>query len=75
MVYANGNDNDYIDSSANITGEDDREVFKFDDETYQAKLRTAINTNLSHAEVSSLRKMSVLFILFLFALIIVQLTL
>lgn len=31
MVYANGNENDYNDNSANTAGEDDREVFKFDD--------------------------------------------
>ncbi len=75
MVYANGNDNDYNGNSANTTGQDDREVFKFDDETYQAKLRTAINTNLCHGEVNNLRKMSVIFILLLFSLIIIQLVL
>ena len=48
MVYASGNENDYNENSAGTSGEDDREVFKFDDESYQAKLRTAINTNLNH---------------------------
>ena len=28
--------------------EDEREMYKFDDENYQTKLRKAINTNINH---------------------------
>ena len=48
MVYSNSNENDYNDGANGAAGEEDRQLFKFDDETYQAKLRTAINTNLNH---------------------------
>jgi len=47
-------------------------MFKFDDETYQAKLRAAINTNLNHVEVSNLRKVSFVFLLLLFAMNILE---
>ncbi len=48
MVYAQGNENDYSDLAGNNDSEEDRELFKFDDESYQAKLKAAINTNLNH---------------------------
>jgi hypothetical protein len=68
MVYAEGGENDYSDA-AGVGGTDDgRELFKFDDEGYQAKLRAAINTNLNHIEVVRLRRASLLFLLLLFAL-------
>lgn len=48
MVYNQSNDGDCNDGAGTGDGEDDRQIFKFDDETYQAKLRSAINTNLNH---------------------------
>lgn len=49
MVYSYQSDNnEYSEMSAIETSEDDRQLFKFDDENYQAKLRSAINTNLNH---------------------------
>ena len=68
MVYAQGGEGDFSDNDANGQGEDERELFKFDDEAYQAKLRAAINTNLSHIEVVNLRRASLLFLLLLFTL-------
>lgn len=73
MVYCQSNENDYEEMEAAEVSEDDREVFKFDDETYQAKLRTAINTNLNHKEVDNFRLVSLLFLLCLFGLCISQL--
>ena len=73
MVYCQANENDYSDVSAVEAEEDEREVFKFDDENYQAKLKAAINTNLNHEEVSSLRIVSILFLVGLFGLCITQL--
>lgn len=73
MVYSQGAENDYIDSQGANQGDDDREMFKFDDENYQAKLRAAINTNLNHVEVISLRRASILFLLLLFGLNILEL--
>ena len=68
MVYAQAGEGDFSDNDANGQGEDERELFKFDDEAYQAKLRAAINTNLSHIEVGNLRRASLLFLFLLFLL-------
>ena len=46
---------------------------KFDDETYQAKLKAAINTNLNHIEVYKLTSASYIFIFSLFLLHILTL--
>ena len=72
MVYSQTNDNECSETADRINEEDDREVFKFDDETYHAKLRTAINTNLNHEEVLTLRRASCLFVAILFGLFIFQ---
>lgn len=67
MVYSANAEGDFSDTNANGQGDDEREMFKFDDEGYQAKLRAAINTNLNHIEVTNLRRASLLFLLLLFA--------
>jgi hypothetical protein len=66
MVYSVGVEGDYSDTAGHREGEDERELFKFDDEGYQAKLRSAINTNLNHVEVLNLRRASCFFLLLLF---------
>ena len=67
MVYSHAQEsNDCSEAGAAEASEDERELFKFDDENYQAKLRSAINTNLNHEEVGSLRTVSILFLLGLF---------
>jgi hypothetical protein len=53
--------------------EDEREMFKFDDENYQAKLRKAINTNINHIEISRLKWISSVFLVLLFVFISLQL--
>lgn len=73
MVYAQGGENDYSDAAGTGSGDDERELFKFDDEGYQAKLRAAINTNLNHIEVINLRRASLAFLLLLFVLNALQL--
>ena len=65
MVYTKDNENDYSYDNEN-ENEDDLEIFKFDDESYQAKLKAAINTNLDHVEVSKLRWVSFIFLVALF---------
>lgn len=72
MVYSDNNENDYSEAGDRNIEEDDREVFKFDDQTYQAKLRTAINTDLNHEEVLYLRRSSCLYMLVLIGLCIFQ---
>lgn len=48
MVYNQSSENDYNSGREGMDFEDEREMFKFDDENYQAKLRKAINTNINH---------------------------
>ena len=67
-MYTEGIEGDCSDATAGLATDDERELFKFDDEGYQAKLRAAINTNLNHIEVTRLRRVSFLFLLFLFVL-------
>ncbi len=66
MVYSVGVEGDYSDTAGLKESDDERELFKFDDEGYQAKLRAAINTNLNHVEVVNLRRASCFFLLLLF---------
>ena len=47
-------------------------MFKFDDETYQAKLRSAINTDLNHDEVTTLQRASTVFLLLVIGLAVFQ---
>lgn len=67
MVYNQGGENDFVGDEPVPETEDEREMFKFDDEGYQAKLRSAINTNLNHIEVVNLRRASVACLFLLFA--------
>lgn len=53
--------------------DDQREMFRFDDQGYQAKFRKAINTNINHMQITRLKYISLIFILLLFAFISVQL--
>ena len=74
MVYSYSNENnEYSQVAALQTEEDERQLFKFDDENYQAKLRSAINTNLNHEEVGNLRTVSTFFIICLFGISIAHL--
>lgn len=68
MVYSEGREGECSDAAGGVGTDDERELFKFDDEGYQAKLRAAINTNLNHIEVARLRRVSLLFLLLLFLL-------
>jgi hypothetical protein len=73
MVYNQSSENDYNSGREGMDFEDEREMFKFDDENYQAKLRKAINTNINHVEISRLKWISTIFLVLLFVFISLQL--
>ncbi len=73
MVYNQSSENDYNSGREGMDFEDEREMSKFDDENYQAKLRKAINTNINHVEISRLKWISSVFLVLLFVFISLQL--
>ena len=73
MVYNQNSENDYNSGREGLNFEDEREMFKFDDENYQTKLRKAINTNINHVEISRLKWVSGFFLILLFTFISLQL--
>lgn len=72
MVYEQDNEADFNQGENTGEEEDEVNIFKMDDEMYQAKIRHAINTKLDHKEVLHLRTCFIVFLLGLCTLCVLQ---
>lgn len=69
MVYDQNSGNDFDNNEHEEDEEDDLQIMKLNDNRYQEKIRSAINTKLNHEEVSHLTYFG-----FLFAILIIAIT-
>lgn len=72
MVYDQNSNNDFDNNEREQDEEDDLQIMKLNDNRYQEKIRSAINTKLNHEEVSHLNYFGFLFAFFIIAITILE---
>lgn len=72
MVYDQNSNNDFDNNEREEDEEDDLQIMKLNDNRYQEKIRSAINTKLNHEEVSHLTYSGFIFAFFIIAITIVE---